>query len=244
MLKAIKNNILTEKAINKAEIGLYDESLEILNSVLINNPSHEHALATKANVFNRLHKYEEALELCDQILMSNSKNKLTFFYKAIALTNLKKYKAALENFDKALKIDSKNEEFIKVKGSCVYSMYSDSDMLDNLPNFNYVFWSKINYEDIYNEYLTIYNKKYPEYKKLDKQKAENFKKKLKELNDKKQGNLSIKIAEGLKALSRYSPGIDKKIMADPVLFNEYVYMLEAGELYRVMLAKLEDRLRM
>lgn len=108
-----------ERGTELRENKKYEDSLEVFEKILIDEPKNKLALLSKLNILLHLKRYEEIFEVCEKLIgtceeYSEASNEVTFVfrseawnYKGSALCELHRYEEALEISEKSIEVFEK-----------------------------------------------------------------------------------------------------------------------------------------
>jgi tetratricopeptide (TPR) repeat protein len=100
---------LSNRAVELAESGQYDEALDLVNKGIKHNANNANAWYNKGIILFKMCRYQDALNSFAQATDIDPEFTEAWYNKGMTLMNLGKYLEAIRAFDQLLKIDPHDE---------------------------------------------------------------------------------------------------------------------------------------
>lgn len=150
----------------------YNESLALINKVLILKKNYQPALRDKALVLNHLNRPDEALEYIQKSINSNNIDYIAINILGLIYLNMKLYDKAIPEFEKAIKINanyipsynnlstcySRQFNFAKTEEILQKALLIDPNLFETINNIANVYSQKGKYDEAISYYLKALEK--------------------------------------------------------------------------------------
>ena len=150
----------------------YNESLALINKVLILKKNYQPALRDKALVLNHLNRPDEALEYIQKSINSNNIDYIAINILGLIYLNMKLYDKAIPEFEKAIKINvnyipsynnlstcySRQFNFAKTEEILQKALLIDPNLFETINNIANVYSQKGKYDEAISYYLRALEK--------------------------------------------------------------------------------------
>jgi tetratricopeptide (TPR) repeat protein len=113
---------LYDKALVLSNEEKYEDSVEILKTLINKNPSFIYAYSTLGCELNELGRYEEAIGYLEIALKRNHSDEIAWANKGIALSGLERHEEAIRCYDEALRIRNSYGFALHLKGIALYNL--------------------------------------------------------------------------------------------------------------------------
>ena len=113
---------LYKNALNSYNEHKYEESLNLINQVLKQDPNFQDAQARKGQILYALGKYGDSIESLNKSLEIDNFNSWNWRFKALSLWKLGELPEAIRCFDQALKIDPDYYNALIEKGNIMFEI--------------------------------------------------------------------------------------------------------------------------